>query len=474
MPARTILWLLILVGVASRAGAVLVLQSHTVPRSTYEHGEIAANLLTGKGFAVKFLGGEGPTSQQAPIYPFLVAGAFLLGGVETPTSLLILELGQALFLGGGLVLGTWILAKESVGVRYAPFAALAAALHPTLVYAATHVQVALLAAVLLTWMLAWSFRAGRTGKIGDAAIAGAWLALLVLTDPILGLVAPGASWAMARGRGIGGWKGPATMIGVMILAIAPWTARNAMVHGELMFVKSTFGYVFWQGNSRLSQGTDKVVRPSVEEKLQPQGGTLSDSNRALWSARHEAGYLDDIALTARDYEELGRLPEPERGRFLARRAFDDLKADPWRYPKLCLRRLWAFVVFDETNPKARNLIYRIGHLGLTALAIAGLCLGGAAYRRAVAPTLLTAGLITAFHAATIVSARFHIPLEPLMCLWGAGLINLGSGRRLRDQQPQNGGPEEATTQSRPANLARTRQASAIASASSGVAARPSE
>ena len=47
---------LIVVAIVVRAAAVLVLQSHLVPHSTFEHGEIAANLLAGRGFAVRFLG----------------------------------------------------------------------------------------------------------------------------------------------------------------------------------------------------------------------------------------------------------------------------------------------------------------------------------------------------------------------------------------------------------------------------------
>jgi len=38
------------------------------------------------------------------------------------------------------------------------------------------------------------------------------------------------------------------------------------------------------------------------------------------------------------------------------------------------------------------------------------------------PTIVTVLLIALFHALTIVSARFHIPLEPLLAVWaGAGL-----------------------------------------------------
>src|SRR5215218_2810789 len=150
MSDRRRCWLLIALAVAVRVAAVLVLQSHTVARSTFEHGEIAANLLAGRGFSVRFLGAEGPTSQQAPLYPVMVAAAYAAGGVGTPRALLILELGQSV-VGGLLVAAVLALAREVAPgrPRVAVLAGLLAALHPTLVYAATHVQVALLAAAEL-------------------------------------------------------------------------------------------------------------------------------------------------------------------------------------------------------------------------------------------------------------------------------------------------------------------------------------
>jgi hypothetical protein len=63
----------VLLAILARVAAIVVLESHRVPRSTFEHGEIAANLLAGRGFSIRFLGAEGPTSQQAPLYPCLVA-----------------------------------------------------------------------------------------------------------------------------------------------------------------------------------------------------------------------------------------------------------------------------------------------------------------------------------------------------------------------------------------------------------------
>ena len=412
----------IVLAVAARVAAVLVLRSYAVPRSTYEHGEIAENLLAGRGFSVEFLGATGPTSQQAPIYPVVVAAAYAVGGTATPRALLILQLGQSL-LGGVTAFGAMALARRAApGRRLIMLAAgLIAALHPTLVYAATHVQIAPLAAALLVWTLVAFDRTRRTGSTRDALVGGALLALLVLTDPILGLVAPVGFGAILLGRGP---RYAARPIAAAALAtavgVAPWIVRNAAVHGEFVFVKSTFGYAFWQGNCRLSEGTDKVVRASVESALRASGSHLSDWNAALWKARHEAGYIDDIALSRTDRAALGRLSEPERSRVLFRRAVADLRADPWRYPLLCLRRFRYFVLFDETNPKTRSFVYRASHLGLTLAAVLGLVLMPGSMRARLLPSLLTAGLIALFHSLTIVSARFHIPIEPLMAVWAAG------------------------------------------------------
>jgi hypothetical protein len=421
---------LIALAITSRVMAVWVLQSHLVPRSTYEHGEIAANLLAGRGFAIKFLGADGPTSQQAPVYPAIVAIAYSIGGVETSQSLLLLELGQSV-LGGLLVLGVLrlcrLIAPAWPGMAWT--AGLIVALHPTLVYAATHVQVALLGATLLTWVLAWAYQTGSSGRVRDAAITGGLLSVMVLTDPILALSMVGVAWAIWQigMRMPGDWRRSlgltAAVALVAVVGITPWLVRNFSIHGELIAIKSTFGYAFWQGNCAMSEGTDKVVRRSLERVLNrdQKGSGLVGLNRTLWEARHIAGYLDDIALTKADYRLLGSVSEPERSRILFRRSLADLEADPTRYVRLCLRRLRYFIFFDETNPKSRVLAYRLPHVGLTIFAGIGLWMAPSSVRRKLLPTVVTVVLITLFHALTIVSARFHIPIEPLLAIWGAAV-----------------------------------------------------
>ncbi len=378
---------------------------------------------------MRFLGADGPTSQQAPVYPALVAIAYSLFGVEAPPALLALELGQAI-LGGVLVLGVLRLvrtiAPDAPWIAWT--AALVVALHPTLIYAATHVQVASLGAALLVWTLALAQEAGTTRRPRDAVCTGSLLAaLLPLTDPILALASLGVACAILRNDSeapdpAGGSLRLLAVIAMVALAgVSPWLVRNALVHGEFVAVKSTFGYAFWQGNCALSAGTDKVVRSSVERVLGQNKNALDwkGLNRTLWAARHEAGYIDDIALTKDDYRFLGSISEPERSRVLFRRALSELRADPSRYGWLCLLRLRYFVLFDETNPKSRVLAYRVPHLGLTLFGGLGILLAGSRFWRRLLPTIVTAAAIVIFHTLTIVSARFHIPLEPILAIWGA-------------------------------------------------------
>ena len=80
------------------------------------------------------------------------------------------------------------------------------------------------------------------------------------------------------------------------------------------------------------------------------------------------------------------------------------------------------MLFDETNPKSRSLVYRIPHLLLSVLALAGLVFAPKPIRRALAPTALVAVLIALFHSLTIVSARFHIPIEPLFATWAGAIL----------------------------------------------------
>lgn len=430
MSRRNSLLLLALFAFALRLAAVIVLYRPLDRPQTYEHGEIARNLLDGRGFTVTFLGVEGPTSQQAPWVPYLLATAYRLVGIDSPQALLLVQVLQC-FAGAGLVLAVvwlaWSLVPERPAVGW--IAGFGAAIYPPHIYMATHIQVVPWAALALTLLLAVVVSQRAKGNWRWGIVAGLLGGWLLLIEPILALALPLA--AIALGTPMLGQQPRRALFAMSVMTvttlavIAPWLIRNYRVHGELVFIKSTFGYAFWQGNHPQSWGTDKIPKPEVEQHRTTHDGTLAGRNAALWAARHETLYIDDVLLKPFGYERFQGLSEPARSRILGDEAWAFIAADPGRYCRLCWQRLRFFLWRDVTNPKSADPLYRLSTLAWLLTALAGLCLGREHWRRWW-PTWCVFLLVMVFHVLTIVSARFRIPLEPLTFVWCAtGVVVLG-------------------------------------------------
>jgi len=416
---------------ALRLGVVVALWGDHAGPLAYEHGRIAENLLAGRGFTISYLGGEGPTSQQAPFYPFFLAALYAVFGVGSSDSLLVAQLLQCLA-GTALVLAVVWLGKSLVPERpaIAWTAGLAAAVFPSHLYMVTHLQVVTWAALALTLLLGVVASPRWRGTWQGAVLAGVLSGALLLIEPILALALPIcalAFWLGGSGKDEGSLWGRRPLGRVVLMAvvataiIAPWTARNCLVHGEFVFIKSSFGYALWQGNNSASWGTDKIPKPSAEPMRVAHDGTLAGMNRALWEARHETLYIDDVLLTEADYARLAPLSEPERSRVLGSRAWEFIRRDPAAYRQLCLKRLRYFLLFDETNPKASNRLYRLATVAWLVIAGVGLLVSRSQWRR-LWPTYAIFAAVTLFHTLVIVSARFRIPLEPMTFLWAAWAV----------------------------------------------------
>lgn len=442
---RRVICLILLAGLALglRVGVVLVLSGSETGSIAYEHGRIAENLLAGRGFSIALLGAEGPTSQQAPFYPVLLAAAYLCFGVGSSAALLAVQLLQCLA-GTSLVLAVvwlaWSLAPSRPMLGW--IAGLGAAVYPTHLYMVTHLQVAVWAALLLTLLLcvvvAPRFRATRRGALWAGLLSG----MLLLVEPILALAIPICAlsfWLAEQHRLSRAALGRIVlMAGLATVVIAPWLLRGWLVHDEPVFIKSTFGYALWQGNNPASWGTDKVPKPTVPAMLADHDGSLSSMNQSLWAARHETLYIDRVVLGEEDYRQLGTLSEPERSRELGRRAWRFIRENPSRYAALCLQRLRYFLLFDETNPKASHRIYRTATAGWLVLIFVGLLVSRGQWR-VFWPTYAIFLAVTLFHTLTITSVRFRIPIEPISFLWAAGavypLVERAIQRQLRIYRP---------------------------------------
>lgn len=464
--------LLAIVACGLRVAAVALLWPAGLP-PTFEHGEIASRMLAGEGFAVTFLGHVGPTSQQAPLYPTLLAGLYALFGVDSPGALLAMQLLQCLAGTVSVLLVAW-LARHWVPERPAVAwtAGIAAAVYPPHVYMVTHIQVATWATLALTGLLALAATRQIMNRPRGLALLGLSIGLTLLIEPIHALAVPVVllaalltgrvnlsgrrETATARPGAMPGRPAAASCVAdavaawhprmlraplarlalvatVALAVLAPWLARNRRVHGEWVFVKSTFGYAFWQGNNPHSWGTDKVPKPLVEsDPGAATPGTASPSpaespnrwaheHRALWAARHETWYIDDVVLRPAGYQRFAGLSEPARSRLLGREARAWITSHPGSYLGLCANRLRYFLLFDETNPKAGHPLYRASSIVWLVLASVGLLSGGACWRRWW-PGVAVFLVLTLFHTLVISSARFRLPLEGFSLVWVAWAV----------------------------------------------------
>ena len=431
---KAAVWGVLLVGLSLRVGAIFYLQSYRRPYG-YEHARIARNVVQGRGFSIRFLGSFGPTSQQAPWYPGLLAVAYRMAGCGTEQAHLAVQLLQA-------AAGTWscwllmqlvlALLPRHRGLAWTSGAAMA--LDPAQVVAATHLQVVVwvqLALLGLLYRAALALRGVGHRGVGAGVRLGLWCGWAVLVDPILALATVAGWMCWLRGacwsRGAGTWitrAGRAALPVVVAWAVVlPWLWRNRVVHGQWVFVKSTFGYAFWQGNNPWSLGTDRLPKGPAP----PAWPGLGQSWRQWWEelnqARAETLYIDDVLLKPTGYRSLASLNEPQRSARLGRMAWRWVREHPGEYLRLCAYRLAYFVYADWTHPKAATGPYQVRSAAFLLLGCWGLWSLGKR-GRALWPLWMVLVAIMAFHVLTIYAPRFRMAVEPLwMVAVSAGVMS---------------------------------------------------
>ncbi len=432
LPGWAKVLLLLVVALVLRLAAIGYLRSYEHCYG-YEHAAIATNFLQGRGFSIRFLGHFGPTSQQAPWYPLLLAAAYRLGGIQSWQAHLGVQLLQAVAGAVSCLLLVWLVrSRLPHRDRVAWAAGWLLAWDPVQIAAAGHLQVLPWAVLALLAVLAWAAGApiprGRFPWLASLGL-GVLCGLMLLMDPILALAAPPAWWILLRRvAGAGRLFRPRVMAAAVLVplvawgVISPWLWRNYRVHGQFVFIKSTFGYAFWQGNNPSSLGTDRLPKGAPAPVWPVAGQSWHQWWRQLNQARHEFLYIDDVLLKPHGYRRFAGLSEPQRSALLGREAWQWIRRHPEQYLRLCAFRLGYFFYADWTHPKASTGPYRLRSVVLWLL----VCLGAVALRGELVrwmPLLLTVVFVAAFHTLTIFAPRFGIVVQPLLLpLAGAGLL----------------------------------------------------
>jgi 4-amino-4-deoxy-L-arabinose transferase-like glycosyltransferase len=392
-PVPRALWILLaLLFLVPRCTVIALHMGRPLSGDELSYNQIARNVAEGRGFtAGQDAEVRRPTAARGPAYVLLVA-AFdrVFGDDHTPlfafqvlldalSLLLLVRLAKRWF-------DSWWIAWLA-GLLYATYPPIVSATAAVLTETMTQLT-------LLLWVT-WFFDYLAQRRPRDLILAGVALGVCALSKPHLALFGPVACLAaLPQLRFAGAARALAIVVAVVVLTMAPWIVRNALVFHEFVPGVSIGGMGIWFGSGAFNGRT--------------------------------VGSLDHAAVPDSVRKKVYAMGELEANRYATKEAIRVVREDPASYLKLsCLKvlRLWFNLGFDEGKPSRASIVLAIFNLGVIALAFVGARLAV----DPVAPRLLAFGALywTLVHIPFFANVRYAVPFYALVFAFtGAGVVVL--------------------------------------------------
>jgi hypothetical protein len=222
-----------------------------------ETARIAAAVASGHGFSSPFRQPTGPSAWIPPVYPYLLAGIFLLCGGLTAASYYV-AVGVNIIVHAFTCVLLYRTAGEVFGQRVGIYSACALASFPLLFYPLVllhvlggygglglfispniiwYTHMTEMAIVLLIW---FTLHPPHWAVFGTA-----WGMAALLNPTVLALTPAFAGWQPKNRKG---WRYASLAGLVAVLCVVPWLTRNCIVFHHLIFIRDNFGTELRVGN----------------------------------------------------------------------------------------------------------------------------------------------------------------------------------------------------------------------------------
>jgi 4-amino-4-deoxy-L-arabinose transferase-like glycosyltransferase len=371
------------------------------------YARIAAHLEAGDGFTAGRRATQ-PSTNYSPGLPLLVAGIYeVTGGVNGQLARIVLAVIASL-----AVLFTYLLGRRLGGVVAGLIGATAVAVYPALLEYGGMLMSEPLAATLLSAGVLALLWAGDAGGGLRASwwrwlLAGLLLGALSLVRPeylavsfllALLVLARGARWGWRRSL-----VAAALVVLGIVVAVAPWTVRNAVELHRFVPISTGGGQVLFSGTYLPSGGDPEKVGAEVVER-HPE----LFAPRAVQNLR-----LEQILARLAHH----RYPELEADEALSKmgkeQLWNDVSDEPLEYAGFLaakIGRIWSHgprdVMRDELWEALHWALLGFGLLGLAVLA----------WKRRWEALVIAAVFlaITVISAVLVASPRRVLPLLPLL------------------------------------------------------------
>lgn len=231
---------------------------------------------------------EGQAYYKPPLYPYLLAAAYRVVGVDYPLVRVLQLLAGAATCGLIALLG-----MRGAGDRAGAVAGAIAALYGPLIHEEGQLLSTGLEVLLSVLFMIALLTAGERRQTRWWLLAGAVLSLATITRPTLlpaGLAAAAWVWWMRRRAGQSpGWPPALVFIAACGLFVVPVTTRNWVVGGELVLVSANGGINFFAGNRLGADGYSAIPEGARWERYQQEahnaGAVKPGQASHYWMAR---------------------------------------------------------------------------------------------------------------------------------------------------------------------------------------------
>ena len=369
--------------------------------STLRFGDAQAYLFAADEIAhrARYPDRTDPYFFRPPAYPLFLVAATLGHSDCIPCAKI-----ANCFLGAAAALILCVLSARIFRRRAVAIATgLVAAVHPGLVLVSTDVQTEPLFMLLLLGAGLFLLVAADRPSSNAAIVAGGLLGLAALTRPSALALAPlliaplfdrryphrvGLHLAASAGLGF-------------LLALTPWTLRNAVVFHEFIPISDASGFSLYQGNSMWTRRYYAL------------------RNRQEYAAWTQAMDLDTRRRLAEMEMEGKRTPSQRSGAF-ARMAIEESLADPSGSIRLIGLKAWQWLRPYPTPwfwPAA--VVAAVGLFYSVLYVLAAIGLVGSPRHGVAAFCAATLALSMAVHVVLQVVWRYRVPYwDPLLLLYG--------------------------------------------------------
>ena len=405
---RRLLVIALLVGLVVRLailGATPALGTEIMDEQQYS--QIARSLVAGDGFS---WGPGRPTSIRPPLYPWLLAAAWGALGSESLQAVRLLQILLALATTG-LV---YLLGSRVYGPRVGAIAAALFWLYPSLLFFNFLILTETLFTFLMVAFVLFSLMLVRTPRAWTAIACGATLGLAALTRSIMWplpiLLCPLLA-VMIRGAISRRIALPALVLVAFAIVVGPWAVRNTRLQSVVTIVDTMGGINLRMGNyectpdDRMWDAVALTGEKSWVYGLEVEGtGPVTEGQKDKWAQRKAVEYmLDHPGQTVRrSFIKFADFWGLER-EFIA-----GVRGGLFDVP------LWFEIVATATIV--------LGYVAVVVAGAAGIWLAAPADWRMQVLLLLPIVLIMGLHTIVFGHSRYHLPLIPILAVYGAALV----------------------------------------------------